>query len=64
MFEDVLPGRNQEARRAAGGVKDAFVFLRIYHVDHEVDDVARRAELAGIALAAEDAEPAKRLSPG
>ena len=31
----------------------AFVFLRVDDVDHEVDDVARGAELAGVALAAE-----------
>ncbi|KAF0143929.1 MAG: hypothetical protein FD153_404 [Rhodospirillaceae bacterium] len=32
------------------------MFLRGEDFDHEVDDVARGAELAGIALAAEDAE--------
>jgi hypothetical protein len=56
VLEDVLPGRNQEARRAAGRVENAFVLLRVDDLDHEVDDVARRAELAGVALAAEHRE--------
>jgi hypothetical protein len=52
----VLVGGNQEPGGAAGGVEDGFVFLRGEDFDHEVDDVARGAELAGIALTAEDAE--------
>ena len=54
----------QWLRVAAGGVEDGPTLLRGEDFDHEVDDVARGTELAGIALAAEDAEPAKRLSPG
>ncbi len=53
---DVLERRDQEPRRAARGVEDAFVFLRVDDFDHEVDDVARRSELARIALGAEDGE--------
>ena len=52
LLEDVFPRRNQEAGGAAGGVEDALVLLGVDHLDHEVDDVARRAELAGVALAA------------
>jgi hypothetical protein len=54
--QDVLPGRNEEARSATGRVKNGFVLLRVNHRHHEVDDVARRAELARIALAAQHAE--------
>ena len=54
--EDVLVGRDQEAGGAAGGVEHGLVLLRVDDLDDEVDDVARRAELAGVALRAEDGE--------
>ena len=40
------PGRDEEARRAAGRVADHVGRLRRRHLDHQPDDVARRAELA------------------
>ena len=54
--EDVLVGGDEEAGGAAGGVEDGLVLLRVDDRDDEVDDVARGAELAGIALRAEDGE--------
>ncbi len=54
--ENVLVGRDEEAGGAAGGVEDGFALQRSDDLDHEIDDVARGAELAGIALRAEDAE--------
>ena len=45
-FEEVLPGVDEEAAGAGGGVADALAGARIAHVDHHADDVARRAELA------------------
>ena len=54
--EDVLVGGDEEAGGAAGGVEDGFVFLRGENLDHEINDVARGAELACIALRSEDAE--------
>jgi len=55
-LEDVLVGRDQEARSATGRVKHGIGLLRIDDLDHEVDDVARGAELTGIALRAEHGE--------
>ena len=55
-FEDVLVGRNQKPGRAAGRVKHGFGLLRIDDLDHEIDDVARGAELPGIALGTEHGE--------
>ena len=52
----VLPGGDEEARRAAGGVEHALVLLRIEHGHDEVDEVAGRAELPGVALRAHDGE--------
>jgi nitroreductase len=54
--EDVLVGGDEETGGAAGGVEDGLVFLRGEDLDHEINDVARGAELAGVALRAEDAE--------
>jgi len=54
--EDVFVGGDGEAGGAAGGIEDGFVFARVDECDHEVDDVARGAKLAGIALRSEDAE--------
>ena len=54
--EDVLVGRDEEARGAAGRVKDGFVLLRVNNLNHEVDDVARGAELSRIALRTEHTE--------
>ena len=56
MPENVFPRGDQEAGRAARRVEQAFVLFRVDQFDHEVDDVARRAELAGVALAAEHGE--------
>ncbi len=52
-LEDVLVGRDQESGGAAGGVEHGLVLLRVHHLDDEINDVARSAELAGIALGAE-----------
>ena len=49
----MLPGRDQEPGGAAGRVEDGFVLLRVDDRDHEINDVARGAELSGIALGAE-----------
>ena len=54
--EDVLVGGNQESGGAAGRVEDGLVLLRIDDGDDEVDDVARGAELPGVALGTEDRE--------
>jgi hypothetical protein len=54
--QDVFVGGDEEASGAAGGVENGLVLLRGEHLDHEINDVARGAELAGISLAAEDAE--------
>ena len=54
--EDVFIGGDKEAGGAAGGVEDGLVFLGGEDLDHEVDDVARGAELAGVALGAKDGE--------
>ena len=42
----ILARRDQETRRAAGRVADHVRRLRRDHLDHQPDDVARRAELA------------------
>src|SRR5262249_44547298 len=55
-LEDVFVGRDQESGGAAGGIEDRFIFLGGNDGDDEVDDVARRAELPGVALRAEHAE--------
>ena len=54
--EDVLVGGDEEPGGAAGGVEDGLVLLRGENLDHEIDDVARGAELPGITLTAKDAE--------
>ena len=54
--EDVLEGGDEKADGAAGGVEDGLPLLRIDDADDEINDVARGAELAGIALGAEDEE--------
>ena len=54
--EDVLVGGDEEAGRAAGGVEHGLVFLRVDDGHDEIDDVARGAELPGIALRAEHGE--------
>ena len=54
--EDVLVGRDQEPGGAAGRVEHGLGLLRVDDLDHEVDDVARGAELPGIALGAEHRE--------
>ena len=46
LAQDVLEGRDEKARRAAGRVADALARLRVHQRDDQVDDVARRAELA------------------
>ena len=53
---DVFVGGDEESGGAAGGVEDGFVLLWVDELDHEVDDVARGAELPGIALRAKDGE--------
>ena len=56
MLEDVLERRDEEARCAARGVEDGFVFLRVNNGGDEVNDVARGAELAGVTLRAKNVE--------
>ena len=53
---DVLVGGDQEAGGAAGGIENGFVQLRVHDLHDEVDDVARRAELPGVALGAHDGQ--------
>ena len=55
-LEDVLVGRDQEPGGAAGRVEHGLGLLRVDDFDHEVDDVARGAELPGVALGAEHGE--------
>ncbi len=50
--EDVLEGADEEAARAAGGIKDALPRLRIEAGDDEINDVTRCAELAVVTLSA------------
>ena len=52
----MLVGGDQESGGAAGRVKHGLVLLRVDDLDHEIDDVARRAELPGIALRAQHGE--------
>src|SRR5699024_6568958 len=42
----VLAGGHEEARRAAGRIADLVARRRRHHVHHQLDDVARGAELA------------------
>ena len=44
--QQVLHDADQEAAGAAGRVADGLGRLRVQHLHHQVDDVARRAELA------------------
>ena len=44
--ENMGESRDEETRRAAGWIADALPRLRVHERDHEVDDVARGAELA------------------
>ena len=55
-LEDVLVGRDQEAGGAAGRVEHGLGLLRVDDLDDEIDDVARGAELPGVALGAEHGE--------
>ena len=52
----MLPGADEETGGAAGRVQDGVGLLRVDHGHHEVNDVARGAELSGVALAAQHAE--------
>ena len=52
-LQDVLVGRDQEPRGAAGRVEHGLGLLRVDDLHHEVDDVARGAELPRVALRAE-----------
>jgi hypothetical protein len=54
--EDVLEGGDEESDGAAGGIEHGLGFLGVDDGDHEVDDMARGAELTGIALGAEHGE--------
>lgn len=49
-------GGNKKSGRAARGVQHGFRLFRVDDLNHEINDVARRAELPGIALGPEDAE--------
>ena len=52
MREDVPVGGDEEAARAARGVEDFVAGLRVETGDDEINDVARGAELAVLALRA------------
>jgi len=52
----VLVGGDEETGGAAGGIEDDVAFLRGEDFYDKINDVARGAELAGVALRAEDAE--------
>ena len=52
----MLVGGDEKPCGAAGGVEYLLVFFGVDDLDHEVDDVARRAELPGVALGAENGE--------
>ncbi|MNP25700.1 hypothetical protein D3C76_1185180 [compost metagenome] len=54
LLQDVLPGRDQEAGGATGWVEYALVLPRIDDPHDEVDDVSRCAELASVALTAQN----------
>lgn len=55
-LEDVLVGRYQEAGGSAGGIEHGLILLGVQDRDDEINDVARGAELPGIALGAEHRE--------
>jgi len=55
-LEDVLVGRDQESGGAASRVEHGLGLLRGDDFDHEINDVARGAELPGLALGAEHGE--------
>jgi len=46
LLHQVVHGRHQEAAGAAGRVADDVVGLGVHHVHHQLDDMARGAELA------------------
>ena len=48
--QNMLAGGDEEPAGAAGRVEDGFILLRVDGLDDEVDDVAGRAELPGVAL--------------
>ncbi len=45
----MLEGADEEAAGASGRIADQLPFLRVEHVHHELDDRARREELAELA---------------
>lgn len=47
---DMFIRRDEKTGGAAGAVEHDFVFFRVDQFDHEIDDVARGAELPGVAL--------------
>jgi len=56
LLADILAGGDEEAGGAAGRVADLVAGLRRGHVDHQPDDVSRRAELAVLARRGDLAE--------
>ena len=46
VLAQILAGGDEKPSRAAGRIADHVARLRRGHLDHEPDDVARRAELA------------------
>ena len=52
----MLVGGDEETGGAASRIEDDVAFFRVDDLNHEINDVARGAELAGIALRAEDRE--------
>ena len=49
VLAQIFAGRDQEAAGAAAGIADHVLGLRRGQLDHQLDDVARRAELAVLA---------------
>ncbi|MNP72629.1 hypothetical protein D3C76_1692190 [compost metagenome] len=56
VLVQVFRRRDQEARRAAGGVTNGVARTRRHHLDDQLDDMARGAELAVLPGAGDLAE--------
>jgi len=50
LRENVFVSGNKKSARAAGGIENAIVRLRVETLDHEIDDVSRSAELTVLRL--------------
>src|SRR5205085_10492967 len=50
LRENVFVSGNKKSTRAAGGIENAIVRLRVETLDHEIDDVSRSAEVTVLCL--------------